>query len=350
LLKDSKRFTSLDFYRFVAAFCVLLLHFTQFANYDLAVGAGGLIAGFALFVDFFFILSGFVIGVSYFDKVASPRLIFTFLRRRIARIYPLHALTLVLYLLPAVAGITQNPAKYDLSNILAQALLYQSWALNSPLPLNFPAWSISVEWGMYLLFPILVWITKTFRLVALIVVIIVGFAAVESVLRFELVKPALWFNDISLIRALPTFAIGVLISRTYFRFDIPLGTIVGFVALIASLATIMAHTTPYLTIALFSVSVFATASGNRSEYRIFDGAFSRMLGDASYGVYMIHSITLTVLVQLLWPRLSSDVPPFWFGVLGGVLTTIAALISYRFFEKPAKELITGAHRSEILAT
>jgi peptidoglycan/LPS O-acetylase OafA/YrhL len=344
--QDIKHFGALDFYRFVAAFSVLLLHFTEFAKYDQATGIGRAFFDFSLFVDFFFILSGFVIGASYFDRVDGPRKIFSFLRRRIARIYPLHALTLIIYLLPAIAGASQNAAKYDIGNIVAQALLVQSWPLNGTLPLNFPAWSISVEWGMYLLFPVLVIVTRSFGPLALVATVLLGFISIEIVLRLEFVNPPLWFANINLIRALPTFALGVLISRTYMR-TIPLGSVLGLMAFAASFIAILVNASPYIAIAFFAATIFLTASG--SGFQLFNDRISRTLGDASYGVYMLHSIVLTIMVQQIWPRLSISPPPLWFGFLCGAITTFAAMIVYKAFEKPAKDLISGTYRRTAMA-
>src|SRR5437763_806271 len=104
---------ALDFYRFVAATGVAVLHFTEFANYDAATGIGGNVAMFYMFVDFFFVLSGFVIGLQYF-QISSPSEILSFLRKRIARIYPMHFITLAIYLVPALLLISTNTGKYDL--------------------------------------------------------------------------------------------------------------------------------------------------------------------------------------------------------------------------------------------
>jgi peptidoglycan/LPS O-acetylase OafA/YrhL len=338
-IESSKHFILLDFYRYLAAFGVLLLHFTEFARYDQKAGVGLAVFNFYLFVDFFFILSGFVIGVSYFEKVDTPSKIFIFLRRRIARIYPLHILTLTLYLLPAIVGLSFNPAKYRLNEIASQILLYQSWCLNQPAPLNFPAWSISVEWGMYLLFPALVLIARGFGNLGLMAIIAIGFWAHEVVLRDHLVTPNLWFVEISLIRALPTFSIGLLISRSYRMLQFPYGEPISVSAFCAAIGSMLILLSPYITIGLFSVTIITAAA---ARYQLFSAPILKQLGDASYGLYMFHSITLAVAAREIWPRLyPGHVPPLWQAFLIGGVTTVVALIMFRVFEKPARRFISG---------
>jgi peptidoglycan/LPS O-acetylase OafA/YrhL len=339
-MPPKQHFQALDFYRFVAAFCVMILHMTEFSGYDPHVGIGYVAADFYLFVDFFFILSGFVIGITYFDRVANGPEIFTFLRRRIARIYPLHLATLALYLMPVLAGRTANLEKYDIWSILQQALLVQSWPLNAKLPFNFPAWSISVEWGMYLMFPIIVWVTQRAGNLFLVALTIAGFVGIEIALGYT--TPPLWFADNCIIRAIPTFALGILMSRICGIIAIPRGIWYGFLAFVLAIGATMMHLNPYLVVALFCLTVWLTAAGNGdAEHRLFDGPISKGLGDASYALYMVHSITLAATIKFLWPKFSASPPPLIYGLLVCVMTVPLSILVYRCFEKRAKDFISG---------
>ena len=112
---------------------------------------------FNLFVDLFFVVSGFVIARQYFGRVNDAASVGRFLWRRLARIYPLHLATLAFYL--ALAGAlhfgaarTDNPARYPLSDLPAQFLLLHAF-IGERLTFNFPSWSLSAEMFCYLLFP-----------------------------------------------------------------------------------------------------------------------------------------------------------------------------------------------------
>ncbi len=120
---------NLDSLRIIAACAVVVLHY---ADYVKDHTAGRFMVAHTqhlnLFVDLFFVVSGFVIASQYLGKVATPGAVMRFLWRRLARIYPLHLATLAFYVVIAVAlylGLakTDNPARYPLHDIPAQLLL-----------------------------------------------------------------------------------------------------------------------------------------------------------------------------------------------------------------------------------
>jgi peptidoglycan/LPS O-acetylase OafA/YrhL len=97
----SKRFVVLDLYRFLAAMGVFFFHFAELSRNPSLLNR---VEHFQLFVDFFFVLSGFVIARTYRDSVRDVSEITTFLWRRIARIYPLHVLMLLVFLVTSNAN------------------------------------------------------------------------------------------------------------------------------------------------------------------------------------------------------------------------------------------------------
>lgn len=343
------RFGVLDLYRFVAAFGVAALHFAQFAKYDPNIGFGYAVGDFALFVDFFFILSGFVIGVNYSDRVQTMREIFTFLRRRIARVYPLYLLTLLAFVFPAWLGISKAPLR-DPGSIFQDALLLSSWELNPTLPYNFPAWSVSVEWAMYVLFPFMMVLVHKLGNVALLLIIVAGFAAIEFVLQAQLIQPPLWFANISPLRAVPTFALGVLVSRYFSSIEIPHALLAGVLLFCTSVLLTIAHANVYFILALTTASIFLTANSYISgKTSMLDGRLFGLLGDASYSLYMLHAFFLTVGINMLWPHISSEGVSVAYGALLLSIATAFSLLTFSLFEKPARDLISGRTRSRAAA-
>jgi peptidoglycan/LPS O-acetylase OafA/YrhL len=86
----STRFVALDSWRGICALLVAI-HNLNFGSWLPQVA---FVAHSTLFVDFFFVLSGFVISHAYLDKLACPRNVSRFILRRIGRLWPLHAATL----------------------------------------------------------------------------------------------------------------------------------------------------------------------------------------------------------------------------------------------------------------
>lgn len=145
--------------RGAAAWLVVLFHIrTSIAGLPAPVVA--VVDRGYLAVDFFFLLSGFVIWLSWSERVraggagALPE----FLRRRIARIWPLHlfmlGFALALALLLHATG--REAAQFPFAELPLHVVLLQNWGFTSALSWNIPAWSISCEFGAYLLFP---WLT-----------------------------------------------------------------------------------------------------------------------------------------------------------------------------------------------
>ncbi|MBL6455941.1 acyltransferase [Belnapia sp. T6] len=113
-------------------------------------------------VDGFFLLSGFALWLGY---GARPPRGFSgavqFLRRRFAKIWPLHALALLalalLVGLAIAAGATiREPERFAPREFLLQLFMVNAWETTDRHAWNYPSWALSVEWAGYLAFPLLV--------------------------------------------------------------------------------------------------------------------------------------------------------------------------------------------------
>jgi peptidoglycan/LPS O-acetylase OafA/YrhL len=145
---SAQRLDSLTSLRFFAAVSVIAVH-----TMPVIVNTRGLNAAFAaggVGVDFFFVLSGFVLAWSY-DQRRTRR---AFYWNRFARIWPLHALTwacAVLILFHYRASVPMLPTVMAL-------VLFQSWVNNTAYyeAANAVSWSLSCEMLFYACFPFLV--------------------------------------------------------------------------------------------------------------------------------------------------------------------------------------------------
>ncbi len=117
-----------------------------------------------LFVDFFFVLSGFVITHSYMEKLHDAQHGGDFFLRRFGRLWPLHASVLFAFVLLEVAKLAllrahalhspQVPfsGPYAPNGIVTSLLLVQAFGPHAAPVWNAPSWSISAEFYTYLLF------------------------------------------------------------------------------------------------------------------------------------------------------------------------------------------------------
>ena len=144
------RIHKLDGLRGLFALFVVLFHF----NINNAPGA--LVNNFFvresyIFVDFFFILSGYVISLSYNETIYSRATLKQFLLKRLLRIYPLLVFSTCMY------WYFVHPFfdKHNIALALDTLLLTNSTPiLGSEIGMNYPSWSISSEMISYIVFGI----------------------------------------------------------------------------------------------------------------------------------------------------------------------------------------------------
>ncbi len=150
LLKTKQHFEILDGLRGVAALAVVIFHFMEWVFTDFSKN---FISHGFLAVDFFFCLSGFVIGYAYDDRMGKMG-IGAFFKARLIRLHPLVILGSVLGLLAFLLDPFASPIAYDAGKLL---LLFVGSLLLVPLPLmeerafnlfgfNAPAWSLFWEY------------------------------------------------------------------------------------------------------------------------------------------------------------------------------------------------------------
>jgi peptidoglycan/LPS O-acetylase OafA/YrhL len=152
-----EKLPQLDVLRGLCAIMVALNH----VEIETPLQAFGVIRHGALFVDFFFVLSGFIIAYNYAGLSTLPELS-RFMGLRLARVYPLHLVMLFVFLgyellqwfVVALGHVSLDSAPFSYNNTLA--FLLNLTMLNgvglSRLSFNVPAWSISTEFWTYLLF------------------------------------------------------------------------------------------------------------------------------------------------------------------------------------------------------
>ncbi len=314
-----------DGLRIIAAGAVVVLHYS---DYFKDTGVGQFMVAhtrhFNLFVDLFFVVSGFVIARQYFGRVHDAASIGRFLWRRLARIYPLHLATLAFYI--ALAGAlhfgaarTDNPARYPLSDLPAQFLLLHAF-VGERLTFNFPSWSLSAEMFCYLLFPAVALIGQ--RRKEVVVALVVVTALANSLWAWAAGTPpwADWINQGGAFRALPAFSLGM--ACYLFRDRIARWpTIPG--ALAASLAAfiVLGSWLPTMTALLFD-----------------------RWSPLTYSCYMLHIPVATVVITF-GSRLLSLSPQERL-VLAPVAITVlafASIVSLRAFETPLRRYLTEAY-------
>lgn len=163
----------LEILRFVACIGVILWHYQHFITYSGAayvpdqIPFGSIFSWFlqngALGVQVFWCLSGIVFAHVYQLKIAHGDVsISEFARRRFARLYPLHFLTLImvlvfLFVLRQSTDLENFVYQYnDLKHFLLNLMFASNWGLQDGYSFNAPVWSVSIELIAYLVFALIV--------------------------------------------------------------------------------------------------------------------------------------------------------------------------------------------------
>ncbi len=150
----------LDAWRGLCALFVVMLHLEANSHFH----SVSFFQNAWIFVDFFFVLSGFILSRNYEAKLAQGYPICTFLLLRLGRIYPLHIFMLLLMVafeaLPYVFPILEKfvghspfstPEK-NLFGLFTNLLLIHNLNIHTMTTWNGPSWSISAEFWCYIIF------------------------------------------------------------------------------------------------------------------------------------------------------------------------------------------------------
>lgn len=268
-----------------------------------------------LAVDLFFMLSGFVMTHVYHRAFSDSVTLHyrSFLLARIARIYPLHVLILLLFVATAVgsqwtAGATVRsihdiPLRGSESVGAFVANLFMLQGLDAgTLSWNYPAWSISVEFIAYLLFPFAlpaIWQAsdRAKVAIALFLFALMLLLAVLTKGNFDQ-----WDGPITLLRCLPEFILGTLLycafraapPSSWLNRDAAAFGIVAFIVL-----CLHVDAPDLLITCLFAALILAAVLNEGSFSKIANASPLIWLGDISYSLYLVHGFIQFLVTKLL---------------------------------------------------
>ena len=307
--KEVQRFEALDGLRGVAALMVVLLHTGVQSN----IFYLPIVRHSDLFVELFFVLSGFVITFTYGLKIDGCSTLKDFFRRRFARLWPLHATMLLLFVsLDALryamnaAGVLRVDEKFframtdpsRVGDFLAQLGLVHALSNKTSMFWNFPSWSISAEMMAYLSFG-LIWAfcRGRWRDALAAVFMIVAALVVTGVVKLDFGAA---FGH-SIFRAICGFFVGYWTQRIWRALPIRrlrAATAVEVTTVAAVFALVYAGDQTSVRIVApfaFGAVVLVFALGGGAVSRLLRTPVFQALGTWSYGIYMTHIFVLALL-------------------------------------------------------
>jgi len=348
---DKREIRSLTGLRGIAAIHVVIFHY--FLGLPMSNPVTTFISHGYLAVDLFFVLSGFVMALNYsylFRSTVSLRDYGTFLGRRLARVYPLYAVTTVCALLLLWAGWLKSDYAPHWADLISNLFMVQAWGFGESL--NGPGWSISTEWAAYLLFPLLL-VPASFR--GLRVAFGFGALCVGGLLVLCLLPTAMTHNTnpvaildfhdarhgLSLCRCIPEFSLGM----TAFRFSSTarIRSLTGkaWPVMVLSCLSIVLLAVPradLLFVLTLPFLLIALSNGEHLPQRILGSAPIMLSGVLSYSIYLVHQLLSGVLnwTDRAAARRGLHHAESYAAAVCMVLTLLLAWPMYQWIEAPGR--------------
>ena len=366
---DSKpHYELLDGLRGVAALLVICYHiFEGFATSPLDQHFNhGYMA-----VDFFFILSGFVIGYAYDDRWKTTLTLKGFFKRRLIRLHPM---VIMGALLGAVSYCIQGSVKWDGTQVpftmVLIALLLNLFLLpvvpgtgadvrgnNEMYPLNGPSWSLFFEYIGNILYALFIRKFSTRALTVLVIAAAAGLASfgISNLSGYGHLGVGWSMIDYNLLggflRLMFSFSVGLLMSRIFKPAKVK-GAFWICSAVLAVLFTV-----PHLggadrlwinglyesvcAIMIFPALVRLGASGKTTDK--VTSTVCKFLGDISYPLYVVHYPLMYLFYWWLWS--GEEKIPFsqaWpVAVVVIIASIILAYLCLRFYDIPLRKWLAS---------
>ena len=295
---STQRFLALDGWRGIAALAIAFYHLPLAHPFREMSGWKNM----ELFVDLFFVLSGFVIMHAWGNRLVTAQDARGFMIRRFWRVWPLHFVVLIAFLATEIGqwvlasliglklGETPFTGTTSIAALLSNIVMMQSLNLHGTTTWNGPAWSISVEFWTYAIFAVVMLLARG-RTLALVVLAAVGLAGIA------IFSPIFLFatHDFGMFRALYGFFVGAVAYRLVTTsIERPVSGHAGELFVVSGMLVYLASTGLDAS-SLFAPLVFVSlvivfANGKGAFTWLLECRPVQALGLWSYSIYLVHTL------------------------------------------------------------
>lgn len=343
----------LESLRGVAAILIIIFH-SHFTYYK---DDTSFVHNSWLFVDFFFILSGFVMTLAYRKRIIKGLSFYEYLVPRFFRLYPLHIFVLLLwlpfigvklYLYRSGFGGVSPLETESISTFIASGLFLNAFGIpgfDEP-SWNGPSWSIAAEWWTYIIFFFFVFFVGARKGLTLIALTISIFFYSLLYLIWGAKLNISW--DFGILRCIPAFFLGVALFGIYALY--PLKKWCQWHEVIALIAVVLFVTLSaynrifvYAAIISFAYMVWVYSAVKSGVVgHILETVAAKKLGKYSYSIYLTHAIILVAITDIIEhvfniPTYSID------GIVSLVINFMVVMLvivfssqTYKYIELPCK--------------
>lgn len=343
-MRPSSEIEPITALRGIAALYVVVFHFKKNFAYDIADVPlfGAVFNSGYMAVDLFFILSGLIMTHVYGPSLLERRFSYgNFIRKRLARLYPMHLVSLLavvlLFIIGSMVGTHDGLEGPDARYFWQNLLMVHGFGTTGDLTFNYPSWSISAEMGAYLLFPLFFTLLMPFGRKAVIP------AALFALTCFLIASPFFHLSEQmtwGILRIMPEFALGVgmgmwLINPNRYAWSMTLG---GASLFIVSRVAGLGEIPSIIGLAILVGGCF-TARASVHPVLLY-------LGRISFSIYMTHALVgmvgFAVLEKLFSFPGDSAAAWGWVPMLGATLIT--ASLAHHLIEEPGQKFVMSLRR------
>lgn len=333
---------SIQMLRAAAALLVLAFHIQHELIHRLGhVGLPSLEFG-AAGVDIFFVVSGFIMVWSTRSLPGQPHAARIFMGRRLVRIVPLYWLTTLVFLAGLLAWPPSNHTGIDVPNLIA-SFLFIPWPNQAGIhaPLYGLGWTLNFEMLFYVVFAACLAFAGR-RVVLATSVVLVAMAVIGAAMPGLPFVLKVWTEPLVLEFLAGAWIASARIRGVTLRGPARVGLVMLGFALLAATEwlTVTPGLRPFLWGGPAALIVAGAALGE--DWNVH-GAVARavvLLGDASYSLYLVHFLALSMLRRLGGRVLDfAALPPLGYAALAAAVAIAASVAVHLLFERPIHRVL-----------
>lgn len=346
----TSRMAYLDALRGCAAFAVAVLwHYQQFVPQGAAVDSTAFPLssfwparlGYAwgwLAVDFFFLLSGIVFARTYARRLSERQVSGRqFFLLRFSRLYPIHVATLIVTALLAWTYKAQFGAFpiysiNDAKHFALNTLFLQRSGLDRGYSFNGPAWSLSIEAAMYLLF----YLSCRFGVYRVAAPLL----AVAGILGTAILSSPTPTVSLEMTRGLAGFFLGCVLHDHVIGRSIVVYRVLAALPVLWVVIWKLGRLDVFVQSWIYFVAIIVAVSQFAVLSRMLAVRPLAILGDISLSTYLVH-VPIQMGILLAW-RSHGGWPPVsapWFFVAWTIAVLSVAVVTHYGFERPVQSAL-----------